>query len=190
MKRQLVALCLLFPLITLAQSQGDASQPPFPPPGPPPFALKTWVDVLLEHRQELALTSQQVAGMDRINKTLAEKDAPLKDALEQLRPPPPPGGMGRGMGGPMPGDARGGGDASANRPSQEEMRARFEQAHALMDQLKANDEAAYQEAEALLSDAQKATAQALVSAEETARQKHHQEMRQRMHERTGSGGSL
>ncbi len=189
MRRHLVTLCLLFPLISLAQSQGAASQPP-PPPGHPPFAQKTWVQVLLEHRQELALTDAQVAGMERVDKALAEKNAPLKQALEQLRPPHP-GPMGRGMGGPVPGNEKAGGEQAADRPSEEQMRARFEQARGLMEQLKANDDAAYLEAEALLSDAQKQTAHAIVNAEADAREKRRQELHQRMRERMGNaGGSL
>ncbi|MFL5350606.1 MAG: Spy/CpxP family protein refolding chaperone [Hyalangium sp.] len=186
MRRHLVTLCVLFPLITLAQSQGAAGQQP-PPPGHPPFAQKTWVQVLLEHRQELALTDAQVAGMERIDKALAEKNAPVKSALEQLRPQHP-GPMGPGMGGPMPQDAKGGGEPAANRPSEQEMRAHFEQARGLMDQLKANDDAAYNEAEALLNDAQKKTAHQLVSAEAEVREKRRQEMHQRMREHMGNGG--
>lgn len=186
MRRQLITLCLLFPLISLAQSQ-EAVSPQPPPPGHPHFAQKTWVQVLLEHRQELALTDTQAAGMERIDKALAEKNAPVKSALEQLRPQHP-GPMGRGMGGPMPQDAKGGGEQAANRPSEEEMRSHFEQARGLMDQLKANDDAAYKEAEALLNDTQKQAAQKIVSAETQVREQRRQEMHQRMREHMGNGG--
>lgn len=189
MRRQLVTLCLLFPLISLAQSQ-EATNPPPHHMGHPPFAQKSWVQVLLDHRQELALTDTQVAGMDRIQKALDEKNAPLKTSLEQLRPPGP---MGRGMGGPMPGEAKAGGEPAANPPSQEEMHARFEQVRGLMEQLKTNDDAAYTEAQALLNDTQKQTAHTIVSAEADAREKRRQEMHQRMREHMGEhmgGGPL
>jgi hypothetical protein len=190
MRRHLLTLCLLFPLITLAESQ-EARNDSLPPPPPPPFAMKSWVQVLLEHRQELALTDAQVAGMERIQLALEEKTAPLKQTLEQLRPPPPPPGMmGQGRGGPGAEGPR-----SGSRPEpgamDEEHRARFEQVHGLIQQLRASDDAAYQEAEALLSESQRQTARALISAEADAREKRRQEMHQRMQQRRGpSGGDL
>lgn len=189
MRRQLLTLCLLFPLISLAESSEARNDGP--PPPPPPFAMKSWVQVLLEHRQELSLTDAQVAGMERIQQALEQKTAPVKQTLEQLRPPPPPPGMmGQGRGGPGAEGMRGG-----SRPEpgamDEEHRARFEQVHSLMQQLRDSDDAAYQQAEALLSDSQRQTARALVSAESDAREKRRQEMHQRMQQRRGpNGGDL
>ena len=179
MRRSLLMVCLLAPLISLAQSQpppqGECQRPP------PPFAQKSWVELLLEHRQELALTDVQAGGLERINQALTEKNAPLKETLEQLRPPPPP--MGRDMAGPGQGASQG--SRPEGMPSEQEMRARFEQVHGLMQQLSDNDDAAYREAEALLSEAQKQTAQALVNTEADAREKHREQMHQHMRERMG-----
>ncbi|WP_224369906.1 hypothetical protein [Hyalangium versicolor] len=188
MRRTVLTLCLLLPLMSMAESQEARGDMP-PPPHPPPFAMKSWVEVLLEHRQDLALTDAQVAGMERIQQALDEKNAPLKQTLEQLRPPPPPQDV-TGQGG-----QRGFGMRGGNRPDPSTMdaehRARFEQARGTMDQLRANDDAAYSEAEALLSASQRQAAQAIVTAEKEARESRRQEMHQRMRERMGArGGDL
>jgi hypothetical protein len=182
MRRHVLTLCLLLPLVSLAQSPEAAGGPP---PFHPPFAQKSWVQVLLEHGQELALTDAQVSGLQRIDQSLTEKNAPLKELLEQLRPPRP-GPMERGRGAPGM-DAMKPGQQQENRPSPEELRSRFETAHSTMEQLRANDEAALGEAEALLSAEQQEKARAIVAAEKEAREKRRQEMHQRMRERMGNG---
>ncbi|WNG32867.1 hypothetical protein F0U61_03980 [Archangium violaceum] len=161
MKRPFLALCLLLPLLATAQTQTAPSANE--PHGPPSrFAHKSSVALLLEHSQDLALTSAQLSELERIAATLTEQSAPLKQSLESLRPP------------------RGERPHTRGQAPTEEMRARREQAHGLMKQLHDADTAAYQQAEALLSDAQKTAARELIAEERQAHEQHRREMHQRM----------
>ncbi|MBU8898641.1 hypothetical protein DRW03_32010 [Corallococcus sp. H22C18031201] len=130
-------------------------------PPPPHFLEHTWVSLLLEHRQDLGLSEAQVTQLQGIQETLKSKAAPMMQTLESLRPEP------------------------GTPPSEEEMLAHREQMHATMRQLRDADTAAYQQAEALLTDAQKTKARALVSEETAAREKRRQQMGPRMHPRGG-----
>ncbi|MDC0708232.1 Spy/CpxP family protein refolding chaperone [Stigmatella sp. ncwal1] len=132
------------------------------------------MELLLEHTQDLGLTDAQSNSLESIHQALLQKNAPLKKTLEQLRPPPPMDG-----------------NQTRQGPPDEAMRARFEQAHDTLQQMKDNNDAAYSEAESLLSDEQKQKARALISQEIELREKHRESMQQRRRERMGpSGGSL
>ncbi|EAU63261.1 Spy/CpxP family protein refolding chaperone [Stigmatella aurantiaca] len=130
--------------------------------------------MLLEHSQELGLTDAQQNSLESIQQALLQKNAPFKKTLEQLRPPTPP----------ADGQPRQG-------PPDDAMRARFEQVHDTLQQMKNNDDAAYTEAESLLSDDQKQKARTLISQEIELREQHRQSMPPRRRERSApSGGSL
>ncbi|MBJ6763814.1 Spy/CpxP family protein refolding chaperone [Myxococcaceae bacterium JPH2] len=153
MKTSLIALCCLVPLLAVAQPSGG--------PPHPPFMERSWVSLLLEHRQDLGLSDTQVAQLQGIQDALKSKAAPMMQTLESLRPEP------------------------GTTSSEEEMLAHREQVHTTMRQLRDADTAAYQQAEALLTDAQKTKARALVSEETAAREKRRQELGPRMHPRGG-----
>ncbi|MBN8231216.1 Spy/CpxP family protein refolding chaperone [Corallococcus macrosporus] len=145
MKRQLFMLGLLFAVPAFAGSTTtpaqDASQGAR---RPPPFERKSPVQVLLDHRQDLALTDAQASSLTQIQTALDAKNAPVKQSLEALRPPAPP---------------------DRNTPPSAEDQARHEQARDLFEQLRANVMASYQEAEQVLTDAQKSQARTLLETE-------------------------
>ncbi|RKH11590.1 hypothetical protein D7V97_10820 [Corallococcus sp. CA053C] len=143
MKRHLFMLGLLLsvPAFAEATPTQDATRGP---PRPPPFARPSPVQLLLDHRQELALTDAQATGLERIQAALETKNAPVKQSLEALRPAGPP-------------PASGTQDDATHR-------ANREKAHGYFEQLRTNDTQAYQEAEQLLTDAQKTQARALITA--------------------------
>ncbi|PTL80364.1 hypothetical protein DAT35_30575 [Vitiosangium sp. GDMCC 1.1324] len=128
--------------------------------------------MLLKNQQALALTAEQVAQVEALQAALEQKDAPLVEKLEALRPPhppgPPPSGTER-MNGPP--------------PDSEAMRERMQQVQPIVTELRANDDAAYQEAEKLLSDTQKARARELITQEREEHQRRHEAMRQQMQNR-------
>ncbi|QSQ21184.1 hypothetical protein JY651_39275 [Pyxidicoccus parkwayensis] len=135
----------------------------------PPSSLQ----VLLENRETLALTPEQVGKVTELQAALETKNAPLIEKLEALRPPrPPPPGDGSRAGNGPPGGAP---------PDAAEMEARRQQVEPLFQEVRANDDAAYAQAEAVLSDAQKTKARALISQvreqERSRREAMHQRMR-------------
>ncbi|RKG93840.1 Spy/CpxP family protein refolding chaperone [Corallococcus terminator] len=158
MKPHLFMLGLLLSVPAFAEATSSTTQA-----APrPPHERKSQVQMLLEHRQDLALTDTQAASLERIQAALDTKNAPLKQSLEALRPPRPPGDGTRPQG-PPPGS----GTDDATR------RTNREQAQGLFGQLRTNDTQAYQEAEQLLSDAQKTQARTLIQAEMAAHRPGH-----------------
>ncbi|MBN9687088.1 MULTISPECIES: Spy/CpxP family protein refolding chaperone [unclassified Corallococcus] len=150
MKRHLFMLGLLFAAPTFAGSTThdtqDASQGAR---RPPPFERKSPVQLLIDHRQDLALTDAQAASLTRIQTALDAKNAPVKQSLEALRPSAPP-------------------DRNTQAAPSAQDQARHEQARGLFEQLRANGLAAYQEAEQVLTDAQKTQARTLLESERRA----------------------
>ncbi|GMT99792.1 hypothetical protein KH5H1_39120 [Corallococcus caeni] len=147
MKRHLFMLGLLFAVPAFA---GSTTTPT--PQGarrPPPFERKSPVQVLIDHRQDLALTDAQALSLEKIQAALDVKNAPVRQSLEALRPSAPPDRNTQGT------------------PSAQDQ-ARHEQARGLFEQLRTNDMAAYQEAEQVLTDAQKAQARTVLEAERPA----------------------
>ncbi|RKH64044.1 Spy/CpxP family protein refolding chaperone [Corallococcus aberystwythensis] len=148
MKRHLFTLGLLFAVPAFA---GSTTTPPTQDASqgarrPPPFERKSPVQVLIDHRQDLALTDAQAASLERIQTALDAKNAPVKQSLEALRPSTPP--------------ERG----TQGTPSAQEQ-ANHEQARGLFEQLRTNGMAAYQEAEQVLTDAQKTQARTMLESE-------------------------
>ena len=167
-----------------------SSSPSERPVGPPPKVLfQSPLALLLEHHTELQLTTEQLIELDRREAALQEKNRPLREKLrmghgrapEQGEPPPPPGGMtggrgdptgmgghggmgGRGMGGGMSG--MGGGHRREGGPMSEEAQ---KQQQAALREMEDNESAAYNDAEALLNETQKAKARELVSQQREER---------------------
>jgi hypothetical protein len=147
MKRHLFMLGLLFTAPAFAASTPAQDAQAQGQRRPPPFERKSWVRLTLDHRQDLGLTDAQAASLERIQAALEAKNAPVKQSLEALRPSPPQAGQGARPSGPPPDDA-----------------AR-EKVHGLFEQLRSNDMAAWQEAQQVLTDAQKTQAQSLIQAQ-------------------------
>jgi hypothetical protein len=148
MKRHLFMLGLLFTAPAFAASTTPQDAQAQGQHRPPPFERKSWVRLTLDHRQDLGLTDAQAASLEQIQASLETKNAPVKQSLEALRPQPPAGGaQGARPSGPPPDDAT------------------REKVHGLFEQLRANDMAAWQEAQQVLTDAQKTQAQSLIQAQ-------------------------
>ncbi|WP_224365271.1 hypothetical protein [Hyalangium versicolor] len=194
---------LLLPLSLVACSHSSPQEaPPSAEAGPALKDFPSSVALLVQHREELSLSPEQVTQLDEIEGRLQEKNAPLRKKLEESRPPrgqggPPGGGRGSsggegeggmggpmgggGMGGPMGGGGMGGmgggrrggmggghmgGGGRGGRgggPDREAMQEHFAQMKATLDEMEANDNSAYEEAEKVLTEQQKPRARELVS---------------------------
>jgi len=163
MSLKMMPLVLVLAVPLLAGAQGRKC--PGGGPRKPPSSL----ELLLKNQQELALTAEQVAQVEELQAALEQKDAPLEEKLEARRPPHPPG--------PPPSDME---RMNGPPPDPEAMRERMQQVEPLITELRANDDAAYQEAEKFLSDTQKARAWELITQEREEHQRRHEAMRQRM----------
>lgn len=161
LKNVSLVVLLAVPLLASAQGRPEHGGPHRRPPSS--------LELLLRNSQELALTAEQVTQLEALQTALEQKCAPLHQQLEALRPPHPPG--------PPPSDAE---RMKGPPPETEEMRALRQQVEPLFTQLRANDEAAYAQAETLLSDSQKARAQELITREREQHRLRHEAMRQRM----------
>ncbi|WP_164011169.1 hypothetical protein [Pyxidicoccus trucidator] len=175
LKMMPLVLALAFPMLACAQDaqaqrgSGGGEMGPRRPPSS--------LELLLEHRETLALTPEQVGQVSELQAALEEQSAPLHDKLEALRPPRPPG--------PPPDEASraaGRGPRGAP-PDAEAKRERMQQVEPLFAELRANDEAAYAQAEQLLSDTQKTRARELITQAREQHRQRHEAMRERMRSR-------
>ncbi|WP_223644105.1 Spy/CpxP family protein refolding chaperone [Corallococcus sp. EGB] len=146
MKRHLFMLGLLFAVPSFAGSTTPTASTSQDARRPPPFERKSPVQLLIDHRQDLALTDAQVSSLQQIQTSLDAKNAPVKQSLEALRPPAPP-------------------DRNAQGTPSAQDQANREQARGLFEQLRTNGMAAYQEAEQVLTDAQKTQARMILESE-------------------------
>jgi hypothetical protein len=169
------------------------------PVGPPPKVLfQSPLALLLEHHSELALTTEQLIQLDQRELALQEKNRPLRERLREARGPgpqrgegpPPGGGMGGGRGGRggMGGGrggrggmggmgSMGGGPRRSDPPGGEDA---LRQQEAVLRELEDNESAAYNEAEQLLDEKQKARARELVSQQREERMRVRESMRGRL----------
>lgn len=137
----------------------------------PALVFKPSVTVLLEHRDELVLTAEQVDRFEKLEFTLHEKNIGLHHQLETLRAQskkdnrPWHGGY---MGGGTH-DAHGGKGSSSGPPDAEQARLvrrdRLERIGSTLREMQDNDTLSYMEAEKGLSDAQKPRARELFTQE-------------------------
>lgn len=163
---------LAVPAVACAQDAGARQGSGGSEPGPrrPPSSL----ELLLENREALALTPEQVAQVAELQAALEEKNASLHEQLRALRPPRPPG--------PPPMDGSRAAEAPEP-PDAARMRERMQQAEPLFRELRANDEAAYAQAEQVLSDTQKTRARELIEQAREEHHRRHEAMRERMRSR-------
>ncbi|WP_375768137.1 hypothetical protein NR798_41730 [Archangium gephyra] len=152
MSRKMMPLVLVLAIPLLASAQGPRGH------GGGPGRPSSSLELLLKNQEALALTAEQAAQVEALQAALEQKNAPILEKLEALRPPRPP-------------------------PDSEEMRARRQQVEPLITELRANDDAAYQEAELLLSDTQKARARELITQVREEHQRRREAMHQRMQNR-------
>ncbi|HET6763581.1 MAG TPA: hypothetical protein VFH27_07905 [Longimicrobiaceae bacterium] len=111
------------------------------------------VQRLIEHGQDLNLSSQQVARLQQIDQALQAQTQPLRQQLEQYRPA---GGQdGRWQDGQ-------GQRAEPSQADREAMRARMEQARPVMEQLRKANDSAMQRAFQVLSADQRKQAESLM----------------------------
>ncbi|WP_143177595.1 hypothetical protein [Cystobacter ferrugineus] len=138
----------------------------------PGMAFTSSLAVLLEHREELALTPPQVERFEQLDFTLREKNAVLQHELESLR------AQARKNNRPWHGGYQGGGShdvhggkgGSMSGPADEDQqklrrRERLERMEATLRAMQDNDSQAYLAAEELMTDAQKPRARELFSQE-------------------------
>ena len=182
-------LCLALVLAACGGSKSAQRPEDVPPPPPEP---QSSLAVLIEHRAELGLSTEQLGWLqnrdDQLQKDNAAPRKKIAEAFGQGGRRPrrgggggmpagmEPGNMGRSpIGGGMPGQAGMGGmgmpRGGMRAPEPEEVppelpearRVKREQARAALRELQDNDTRAYTDAEAKLTEAQKPRARELVS---------------------------
>lgn len=98
---------------------------------------------LLQRREQLNLTAEQVARLEAVQRRVQEQNRPLMEQLRQLR----------GPAGARP--ERGARGAELTPEQREALRRTREQARPIMERLRENNQAARREVEQVLTDAQK-----------------------------------
>lgn len=171
--RHLMPWLLLVAFVTACAS----SSPPEQRRRPPPRVLfESPLALLLEHHEELQLTTDQLIKIGQQDEALTAANKPLREQLREVwHPEPPPGG------GPPPGAGMPGRNApvglggrpsyrSPDRPSppplSEEDKKRQQ---ALLQAMEDNEAAAYREVEASLDASQKVKARALIEKQREER---------------------
>ncbi|MBV9773321.1 MAG: hypothetical protein JO040_05195 [Gemmatimonadetes bacterium] len=99
---------------------------------------------LLEQRDTLRLTAEQVTRLEAIDRDLQQQNQPYTQQLQQLRPE---GGQRR---------------EDMSDADREAMRERFEQLRPLMEKMRSNNQAAMEKAKAVLTPEQQQLAQSLM----------------------------
>jgi hypothetical protein len=146
------------------------------PTGEEVMDFKSSLVVLLEHREELALSPEQVQRFEQMDFTLQEKNQQPRWRIEELRaqnatgPKPSSGSyMGGGTHDVYGGKGNGTGMSAVSTPEDAQRmtlrRQRFEQMEAALREMQSNDSKAYVEAEKLLREEQKPRARELFSKE-------------------------
>jgi hypothetical protein len=162
MTRKSLLLWLSLSLVACARSAR--------PSGQEAMDFKSSLVVLLEHREELALTPQQVERFEQMDFSLQEKNRLPRQRIDALRAQnakaskPSNGGY---MGGGTH-DLYGGKGATGTPEDLQRMtlrRERFEQMEAALREMQDNDSQAYLAAEKLLREEQKPRARELFSEE-------------------------
>lgn len=165
-------------LLLVALVTACASSPPVEQRRPPPRVLfESPVALMLEHHDELMLTTDQLIKLGQLDEALTTANKPLRDQLREVwHPEPPPGGRpppGAGMSSGRSNTPVGLGGRPAYRapaqpptPLSEEDKKRQQ---ALLQAMEDNETKAYREAEALLDEPQKEKARALVEKQREER---------------------
>lgn len=178
------------PWLLLAVLTGACASSPKPerPEGPPLKVLfQSPIALLLEHHEELALTTDQLIQLDKQEQALQDRNRPLHVKLWEARgrrQGPPPGqdmgggwggqGRGRGMGG-MGGPGMGGGPRRGEPPPVDEASRQ-----ATLREIEDNESAAFLEAEKVLDEKQKTRARELFSQQREERLRVREALRGRM----------
>lgn len=172
--RQLAPWLLLVGLVAAC-----ASSPPERPerPEPPRILFQSPLALLLEHHEELALTTDQLIQLGQKEEALEAANRPLREQLRQVRHPEAPRGE-RPPRGPRAGNPNlpvglGGRPAyrAPPRPLTPLTEEELKRQQALLQVMEDNETAAYRDAEALLDDTQKEKARALVAKQREERQR-------------------
>ncbi|RKG91850.1 hypothetical protein [Corallococcus terminator] len=165
--RHLMPWLLLVGLFTACASSFPEERPARPPP--PRVLFQSPLALLLEHQQELMLTTDQLIQVGQRDEALDVTNRPLREQLRQVWHPDPLPGDGPPQGARMPGGNSpvGLGGRPQYRPparpptplSEEDLKRE----QALLQAMEENEMAAYRDVEALLDDTQKEKARGLVS---------------------------
>jgi hypothetical protein len=147
---------LIFTLALLAAPVAAVAQNPA---GPPPADARRFggpdrnpVGILLDQREELSLTTNQVTRLETIQAELERQNAPLIAQVGDLRP----------LGGGPRGRGAGPGTARPNSATVGEMRERRDELQPVMEQIRENNQAAYERALTVLTAEQREAAETLV----------------------------
>jgi hypothetical protein len=164
MTRKWLLLCLSLSLVACARSAR--------PKGPAEVMdFKSSLVVLLEHREELALSPEQVERFEQMDFSLQERNRVPRQRIEALQAQNAKTPSKPSMGGYMGGGTHDiyGGKGTASTPEDMQWmavrRERFEQMEAALREMQLNDSQAYVEAEKLLREEQKPRARELFSRE-------------------------
>jgi hypothetical protein len=163
MTRKLLLLWVSLSLVACARSTR--------PGGDGALDFKSSLVVLLEHRDELALSPEQVERFEQMDFSLQERNRLPRQRLEALRAQSAKSSKGDYQGGgthDIYGGKGSGMGAASTREEAQRMavrRERFEQTQAALRELQDNDSQAYLEAEKLLREEQRPRARELFSKE-------------------------
>ncbi|MFP2895622.1 hypothetical protein [Corallococcus sp. 4LFB] len=173
--RHLVPWLLLVGLVTACAASSPEERPGRQPP--PRILFQSPLALLLEHHEELALTTDQLIQVGQREEALEVTNRPLREQLRQVWHPEPAPGEGRPRG-PGMGNRNapvGLGGRPQYRPSARPLEPLSEEGlkrqQALLQAMEENDAAAYRDVEALLDETQKGKARALVAKQREERQR-------------------
>ncbi|MBZ4332999.1 hypothetical protein NR800_17980 [Corallococcus interemptor] len=168
-------------LLLVALVTACASSPPVEQRRPPPRILfESPLALLLEHHQELGLSTDQLIQIGQRDEALAVANRPLREELRAIWSPPmggnpPPGTMPVRTG---PAGPRG---RPAYRPPAQPPEPLNDEAlkrqQLLLQAMEDNETAAFREVEALLEEPQKVKARELVEKQREERARAHESMR-------------
>ncbi|MGE6763405.1 hypothetical protein ACQKGO_35675 [Corallococcus interemptor] len=169
----------LVPWLLMGLVAACASSPERPERPPPPRILfQSPLAVLLENHEALALTTDQLIQVGQKEEALEAANRPLREQLRQVRHPEPPPGEGGPPRSPRAGNPNtpvglGGRPAyrAPPRPLTPLTEEDLKRQQALLQAMEDNEAAAWRDVEALLDDAQKEKARALVSKHREERQR-------------------
>jgi hypothetical protein len=166
MTRKWLLLCLSLSLVACARTRSTR------PTGPEAMMdFKSSLLVLLEHREELALSPEQVERFEQMDFSLQERNRLPRQRIEALHAQNAKTSTKPSTGGYMGGgthDIYGGKGTSTTPEDMQRMevrRVRFEQMEAALREMQLNDSQAYVEAEKLLREEQKPRAREFFSRE-------------------------
>jgi hypothetical protein len=150
------ALALLFSGAVAVRAQdpegGEQARPEKPRRVMPPINRFT---IVLDHKADLALTTEQVTKLDGMRTALADQNKPLEDEVRSIVASTKPGA-----------------ETGTNVVDRDVAAANFERIKKVRDQVQKNDKDAWKEGEKVLTKDQKKKADKLISEKEDEQKEH------------------